>query len=803
MSAQSQLESRTSLLEYLANYRRYGNQIACVHRRGYRTERWSYRKLAETAAQFARTLESRGVSQGERVLLWGENCSEWVAAFWGCLLRGAVVVPMDQIAAPDFALRVAQQVEAKLLVCSRQQSLLAGDLPLVILEDLRESVSGHSAAPYPAPESQPGDAAEILFTSGATAEPKGVVITHENILANLEPIESEIRKYRKYERPFHPIRFLNLLPLSHVFGQFLGIFVPQLLEGTVLFHQTLNPGEILQTIKRERVSVLVGVPRILESLRNKLERDEEAEGQLEGFRQQVEQAAEFSALKRWWRFRKIHRRLGWKFWALVCGGAALDTDTERFWRRLGFAVIQGYGLTETTSMISVNHPFKMSQGSIGKVLPGRELKLADDGEILVRGSGIAAGYWQNRQLQPVQEEEGWFRTGDIGALDADGNLFYKGRKKNVIVTAEGMNIYPADLEAALRQQAQVRDCVVTEIKPDEAPEPCAVLLLKEGSANPEEILEQANNSLADYQKIRRWLVWPEADFPRTASQKPRLNLIQDWAAAQSKGAAGAAPSPDTLAALIARITGRVPANLSATARLDDDLQLSSLDRVELLSALEDRYQVELNETQMASATTVGELEAMLGQSVVRRSEYRYPRWTQRWPVTWLRPALYYLLSWPATALLAWPRVRGRENLRGVKGPLLVVSNHITMADVGFILWALPPRLRGLAVAMEGERLEALRNPPLDWNIFARALNKIKYVLIAGLFNVFPLPQLSGFRESFSFAGESIDRGYSVLVFPEGRRTPDGEIHTFRSGIGLLANRLGYQSCRCELTACLN
>ena len=790
MPAQGKSGPRRSLLEYLENFRRHGKQTAYVHRRGYRTQRWSYRTVAGTAAQFARELESRGIGRGDHVLLWGENCAEWIAAFFGCLLRGAVVVPMDQIAAPEFALRVVRQVDAKLLVASHEQARKAGGQPVIVLEDLVPAVSRHSSTAYPSPAIERDDPMQIIFTSGTTAEPKGVAINHGNVLANLEPIENEIKKYRKYERPFHPIRFLNLLPLSHVFGQFLGIYVPQLLGGVVHFQPTLNPSEIIRTIKRERVSVLVGVPRLLETLKNKLERDAEAEGRMDAFQREVSQAKGASVLSRWWRFRRIHSRFGWKFWAFVCGGAALDAGTESFWQRMGFAVIQGYGLTETTSVISVNHPFKLSRGSIGQVLPGRELKLAGDGEILVRGSGIAAGYWQGQQMQPVAGKDGWFHTGDIGALDEHGNLFFKGRKKNVIVTAEGMNLYPADLEAALRQQPEVRDCVVVEVTPGGSPQPCAVLLLRDGAADSEAVVRRANRQLAEYQHIRRSLVWPEADFPRTASQKPRLNLIQSWAAAQVSGARATVPPTGTLAGLIAQITGKTVSELDPNARLETDLNLGSVDRVELLSALEDRYQVDLNETSFSAATTVGELERMLQGSSPGRTVYHYPRWTQRRPMRWIRVGLYYLLSWPATILLAWPNVRGRERLRGVRGPVLVVSNHITMADVGFILWALPPRLRHrLAVAMEGERLEELRTPPTTLGALERRLEQVNWALVTGLFNAFPLPQRSGFRESFSFAGESVDRGYSVLVFPEGRRTPDGKMHEFRSGIGLLANRL--------------
>lgn len=778
-----------SLLDYLDNFYAHSAEIAYAQPRGYRTERWTYGQVAETAAQFARELEARHIGRGDHVLLWGENCAEWVAAFYGCLLRGAVVVPMDRIALPAFASRVYSETNAKLLVGSRAQARLAPGLPALLFETLQQTVARHSRARYAALPRKRTDTVEIVFTSGTTAEPKGVVITHGNVLANLEPLETEIKKYLKYEWPFHPLRFLNLVPLSHVFGQFLGLFVPPLLGATVVFQETLNPAEILRTLKRERVSVLVAVPRLLDTLKDKLERDNEAAGALGRFRRQLQAAAGEYFLQRWWRFRRLHSRLGWKFWAFVSGGAALDPATETFWSRLGFAVVQGYGLTETTALISVSHPFRLSKGSIGKVLAGRELKLAADGEILVRGENLAAAYWQRAGLKPVEGEAGWFRTGDLGALDAQGNLYFRGRRKNVIVTAEGMNIYPEDLEAALRRQPKVRDCVVIALARDANAEPCAVLLLQEG-AEAEAVVRRANQELADYQRLRRWFVWPEEDFPRSSTLKPRASVIQQVVEAHLGEAAGAPPPAGPLAELIGRITGRAPAPLSPSARLEADLNLNSIDRVELLSALEDRFQIDLNESRFAAATTVAEVEGLLRRPRPPRAELHFPRWAQRWPLRWLRVAVYYLLVWPATALLAYPRVRGRDNLRGVKGPVLVVANHTALVDVGFVLAALPGRLRHrLAVAGQAERLEAMRRPSPARGFLRGWLDRMGYWLAVALFNVFPLPRQSGFRESFRFAGESVDRGYSVLVFPEGEYTPDGRVMAFRTGIGLLALNL--------------
>jgi len=780
---------RTTILEYLDNFQRHAPEVAYVHHRGYRMQRWTYGEVLANAQRFARDLDSLEIGKGDKVLIWGENCAEWVVAFFGCLLRGVIVVPIDKVATPDFAQRVAQQVDARLCVCS-SQTQLAG-VPAVHLESLRERIAVRSDVPVMPPPLTRDDIVQIVFTSGTTAEPRGVVISHGNILANLEPLEREIGAYLHYERIFHPLRFLNLLPLSHVFGQFLGIFLPQLLPATVIFQDTLNPTEVMRVMKRERVSVVVAVPRLMESLKDKIVRDLESAGELAWFQRQFEAAKDQHFVWRWWRFRRIHNQFGWKFWAFISGGAALDAETEEFWRRLSFVVIQGYGLTETTSMISLNHPFHTGRRSIGKVLEGREIKLDETGEILVRGANVAAGYWQSKQLQPVLNDEGWFRTGDLGELDAEGNLYFKGRKKNVIVTREGMNIYPDDLEAALRQQHEVRDCVVVGLEHGGNAEPCAVVILRD-SADPEVVVKRANRQLAEYQQMRRWLVWPEQDFPRTPTQKPKMAVIQQAVQQHfASGNGGGSAAPGALAEMIARITGRDVGALAPDARLDGDLNLNSMDRVELMSALEDRYQVDLNDTDFTQVSTVADLERLLHEPQRSlQSGYRYPRWAQRWPVPWIRSFIYYLLTWPATWIMAHPKIVGREHLRGVKGPVLITCNHITYIDVGFVLRALTPRLRHkLAVGMWGELLWEMWRPPQSWNPFKRWAWQAGYRLVVALFNVFPLPQQSGVRESFAYAGESVDRGYSVMVFPEGVRTPDGKPCPFRSGVGMLAARL--------------
>jgi len=790
---------RRSITEFLDEFVRSSDECMYIQRRGYRTERWSYAQVARTAFQFARALEARGAVKGDRVMLWGENSAEWVAAFFGCALRGAIAVPMDDATSSDFAVRIHQQVSAKLMVCSREHAGQIESASSLLFDELVQSVKELSPDRYEAVPIERHDPLEIIFTSGTTAEPKGVVISHGNVLSNIAPLEDQIRNYLKYERWVHPIRFLNLLPLSHVFGQFLGMFLPPLLAATVIFQQSLNPSEVIETIRRHRISVLVAVPQMLRSLKDKLERDLASASNSESFSKRYREAEGKQFVRRWWMFRDIHRRFGWKFWAFISGGAALDQQTEEFWGRLGFAVIQGYGLTETTSLVSVNHPFRLGKGSIGKVLAGREVKLGEDGEILVRGGGVASGYWKNGALEAVSGEGGWYHTGDIGALDANGNLYFKGRKKDVLVTPAGMNIYPEDLENALRRQPGVCDCVIVGLQRGGNAEPCAVLILRD-HADAATVVKLANESLAEYQRMREWFVWEESDFPRTSTGKPRVTVVRDAVeaarATRLDKVAGASP----LAELMARVTSRAAPVLAADTNLEQDLNLSSLERVELFSALEDRYQVDLSETRYSEVRTVGELERLISSSADAENKsskahlgggvYHYPRWALSWQIRWVRLLAHYSLVRPAVMILGWPRIEGRKNLDSENGPSLVICNHIDDVDVGFVQTALPARFRHrLATATGGEALEALRTPAENRGLIGKLYDRLQWTLGVALLNLFPLPREAAFLKSFAYAGECIDRGYSVLVFPEGHHTTDGKLRPFRAGVGLLTNRL--------------
>ena len=754
---------RETLLSFLNDCITHGEQTAVAHWRGLRLSRWSYTRLASCAFQFARELEARGVGHGDRVFFWSENSPEWIAAFYGCLLRGAVVVPLDLKSAPDFAARVQQQVSAKLLLADEPQL----DLPQLSLKNLNNT---HSDAPYRA---NPNDLVQIVFTSGTTAEPKGVCLTHRNLLANIAPIEKEFRKYARWERFVHPLRFLCLLPLSHVFGQLMGIFIPQLIGAEVYFRESYKPSEIVDVVKKQRINVVITVPRVLETLREEVSRkDAKIEEKL-----QAVEGRQF--LRNWWTFRNVHQRFGWRLWAFVTGGATLESDTESFWRRVGYAVIQGYGMTETASLTSLSHPFRMQQGSIGKPVAGQEVKLSDDGEILVRGDNVSPGYW-NSATQTLTDQQGWIHTGDIGEVDAAGNIFFRGRSKDTIVTAAGLKIFPGDLEAALDRQPEIKESTVIPLPGSKGTEALAVLIRRDDHVDLNAVVERANDSLAEFQRIRHWIVWPESDFPRTTGTR---KVIKGKVAAALENTVAPLSLP-----VLSRITGA--ASLDKSAKLAEDLKLDSLGRVELLSALEDQYQIELDEAAVTEATTIADIEEIVSRGKSEAVAYPYPRWAMRWPITWVRFLGYNFFVLPITLFMCRVRVIGGERLAKVNGPALLISNHVTDIDAGLILSALPLRWRmRLAIATQGELLREWRYPAAALPWYLRWKSRVAYALAAALFNVFSIPRQSGFRQSFAYAGEAVDRGWNILIFPEGTETPDGGIQPFKAGIGLLASEL--------------
>ena len=761
-----------------------------VYDDGYRVRRHTYADVTRAARGFAARLITHGVRKGDKVMLWGENRPEWIACYWGIQLAGAVAVPIDFRSSQEFAGRIHAIVGAAVVLAG--DDVDPGPMPVWKLADLDWDADG----PIPAVPIDRDDIAQIVFTSGATAEPKGVVIRHRNILANVVPVAGEIDKYKKYARPFQPIRFLNLLPLSHLFGQSMATNIPPLIDGTVVFMRSFNPHDIVRRVREWKISVIVCVPKILDVLKEHALRTDPGAADPPGG---------LSIPARWWRYRRIHRMFGLKFWAFIVGAAPLGSALEDFWKRLGFVVIQGYGLTETAPIVTLNHPFKTNTGSVGTAIGGVEIKIADDGEILVRGENVSTGYYGQDESAfarsagygetpgRIIDPAGWLHTGDIGEKDEQGRLFIKGRKKEMIVTPEGLNVFPDDVERAINNVKGVVESAVVGTRAIEGAEERvhAVLLLDPG-IDPEAVIREANTQLADHQRIRSFSVWTDGPLPRTeGTKKLKRAAIKAWVGAGATGATGATGADDQLQALLAKFAGGRALDGGTSI---EGLGLSSLERVELMVALEDQFQTRLDEAKFAGARTLDELRTLVAAAPEQAEVSEpvdFPTWNRAWPVRIVRRVSQFTWILPIARLFAWVQVRGLEHLDGVTGPVVFAANHQSHMDAPVILSVLPGAWRArVAPAMSKEFFKAHFFPEgfSGRQVFT---NRLNYYLAAFFFNTFPLPQReAGARQTLRYIGEVTGAGYSVLIFPEGIRTDQGEIKPFRGGIGMIGSRLG-------------
>ena len=765
----SQPEQRT-LLDFFRSFADSPAEFV-VYDDGYRRWRYTYRQIATAAQGFSARLRDASIAKGEKILFWSENRPEWLAAFWGCLLQGVIVVPVDYRVSADVLRNIQRVVRARVILVGEdvKQSVLGDGIPVWRLADI-----GISAQPQPMPAVQisSDDVAEIVFTSGSTATPKGVIITHRNIVADLAPIEREVQKYEPWVRTLYPLRFLNLLPLSHMFGQALATFFPPMLRGVIVFMHSYAPHEVISQIHRRRVSFLVAVPKMLEVLRQYVAR------QVPELARVTEDSSHW--LIRRWRYRRVHRLFGLKFFGFVVGGAPLDSRLEGFWRSLGFMVVQGYGLTETAPIVSFNHPFHLKPRTVGKPLPGVSVSIATDGEILVRGECVTPGYFSAPVEASKAFENGWFHTGDIGAIDEDGYLIIRGRKNEMIVTPEGLKVFPEDVELVLNRIPGVRDSAAVGRERVHA-----VVILEQG-ANKDEIVRRANAALENHQKIRSVSIWAADALPRTeGTGKLKRAAIQRWV----DGGARPIPagSPNGIAEVIQKYT---PDRTITSDTTLEELGLSSLEQVELMVELEERFSITVDEAAFSEARRVADLVERISRPSLVREPLTFVDWNRSAPARLVRRVALAGIILPITRLVARIRVSGLDAIDSLRGPVIFASNHQSHLDTPVILAVLSPQWRySVAPPMWKEFFDAHFHPErhsrLRW-----LSSSTNYYLATLLFNGFPLPQQeAGLRETVRHIGDLVSEGWSVLIFPEGERTLTGEIGTFQPGVGMVGSRL--------------
>lgn len=705
------------------------------------------------------------------------NRPEWSIGFFGAIFGGLVLVPLDVRSQPEFVAKVAQRTRAKLVLASTQTAPMADalGLPVVLIESLPDRA--RHAAPLPTPAVAAGDIVEVVFTSGTTGEPKGAMLTHGNLVANATALKAVF--------PFQPDeRLLSILPLSHMFEQTCGMIAPFLVGASIVYPVSRQPAVLIRTFREFRVTMLLIVPAGLKLLDSSIQRKVDAAGKRASFERLHRIAPHLPRFLKRLLFRPVISQFGGRFRTLGIGAAALDEDLADRWTNMGFDVLQGYGATELSPAVSFTRPSRNRIGTVGEAVPGVEIRIADDGEIQVRGPSVFAGYWEDPDAtRAAIDDERFYHTGDIGQLDDDGFLTLRGRKKDMLAMPDGTKVYPEDIEAVLARDSRLRDATVVGWQAARGELRVQAVLLLDDASVAEAVVRDANAQLGAHQQIRGVTVWPDEDLPRTHTLKVKKRVVLDRLAEMESGAptttraASEATTASPLAAatvegLVASVANLPIASVQPDSRLSTDLNMDSLARIELLGVIEEELGAFVDDGDLDPDTTVAQLSAMVDAA----REQKHETGIFGWPLSPLARAIGILIQTlllvPIFFSLYRVRVTGLERIKGLKGPALFTPNHCLHNDVGIILTRFPLAWRWrLSVAAAAD------------DIFGNPVRGFGSALIG---NAFPLAREGAVRRSLELLGARLDRGFSILIFPEGKLTVGGPTQPFKSGTGLVA-----------------
>jgi long-chain acyl-CoA synthetase len=754
----------------------FGDDVAFQVRRGFRLERLTFSQVGELARRAAGWLGARGLAPGDRIAVWAPNMPEYAVLYFGAWLAGVVVVPIDVRTREDVVQRFLAAAEPRLGFKSRYLEGALGPpvRETFALEELFDLISG--TPPAAPPEVGPDSLCEIAYTSGTTGVPKGVMLTHGNLLAEVEALHVAFPLRRSD-------RALSVLPLSHALEQVIGLLLAYSSGVRVTYVPRTNPLTIARSLREDRITCLVVVPELLRLLLARIERRAQQEGRRGRWELAHRLAGPLPFPLRRLLFRRVHRTLGGQLRFFGVGGAPLNPALARAWERMGIRVFEGYGLTETSAAATINNRTTNRLGTVGKPIPGVEVRIADDREILIRGPTVSPGYLDNPELNARSFADGWFRSGDVGFFDADGFLHISGRESFKIVLPDGRNVYPEDVERVLDRHPLVKESCVVGVE-RAGGETVHAVLLTDAPERAGEVVRDANRRLAAHQQIRGHMVWPEEDFPRTATLKVNRTPVRaaverdrDGQAAAVHRPAGAVAPADPPVALIARVASRPAGDVRDDAELEADLGLDSLGRVELLAAFEEELGWVVEETKVGPQTTVGELRRLVAEGAAADAGPPPARWPRAWPARALRRALLLVVF---RLQDRWMRLEVVHPERAAEVPLpaILIFNYQGPYAALVVLRALPPRIRSRVAIAADARL---------W----RGRDRWQGLLGALAVQAFPFVKSGGaVRPSLEEFGRWLDDGYAVIMSPEGDPEIDGEILPFLGGTGLMAVEMG-------------
>ena len=696
-------------------------RIAIRNRQGYRTRDITYAELYDKITKTSRLFEKLRIKKSDKILILGKNCVEWVIVFLSAISQGIIGVPLDTNSDTAFIKKIMAQTRPKVIFTSKKMKL---GIKTIYFDELESRI--RDLIPKEAQKINPKDTAEILYTSGTTDIPKGVVLTNENFLAGMDSLTRTVK--------LPPLKFISVLPLSHILEQVIGLLSPLYYGSSILYPAAFRPVRLTEIIRNKNINAMICVPAILESLKQP----------------------------------DASKNLGYQFFLIGIGGAKLDTTLEKYWKRKCKLVVQGYGLTETAALVTTNTLFRKKTGSVGRKLPGVEIKL-DNNEILVKGKNVFRDYYNDKEKTKQVFTNNWFRTGDLGIFKW-GYLYIKGRKKDLIVTKAGENVYPYDIEKVLNSADGIKEsCVIDENGSIKA------IIIPGRKINPEAVIKKVNLKLMPKQRISAFEIWPRQSFPKTPVGKIKKYLVKKIIKEKKKPELGYG---NKLMQIIADITNKKP---KPSSTLGYDLLLDSLKRVQLITKIEDEFNVEIAEQRISDSTTVKGIGNLIKKQE-KIQKFRLEKWQLNPIVTCIRTIFQEIFFLRITSIFSHIDCKGKENLSAIKEPVIFMSNHQSAFDVACLLRCLPFRMRKkITCVASPQRLYLIPTPKKF-----RLLMKLGNLFVKIFFNMYPFGNEIGLERSLDLTGEMLDRGYSLFVFPEGRRTKNGKINIFQTGTGFLA-----------------
>jgi long-chain acyl-CoA synthetase len=828
---------------------RWPNHVALEIQRHDHLESCTYADLRRMAESVGQWIGANRFERGARLVILADNHPRWVAAYLGIIASGCVAVPLDTALHADQVSKLLKDSGASAVFCDvkhvpvLQPAAAESKLGLILMDPDR--VTGSSEQPRwlgnlpaifeagpgqfkPAP-SNDDDLASLIYTSGTTADPKGVMLTHANILGEVEAVFNWVDL-----GPSDAL--LGVLPLFHVLAQMANLLLPLIKGSRVVYLETLNTTELLRALSECNITAFAVVPQFFYLIHERLTQEIEKRGALT---KKIFHA--MLALNRSLRkvginagpilFRKVHETLGPKMRYLVTGGSRFDPGIARAFRDLGVDVLQAYGLTETTAAVFVNYPNDNVIGSVGKAMKGVEGKIIDPqpqddgspaiGEIALRGAVVMKGYWNRPDATAAVLRDGWFLTGDLGYLDLRGHLFITGRKKEVIVLSNGKNIYPEEIEAHYLKSPFIKEIAVMglEGKPGEGGDrlhavivPNFDVLRQRKIVNAKEVIrfdiEGLSPQLPSTKRIGSYEIWQD-DLPRTTTRKiKRFEVEKRVRANQARKLADDSDLPaekpltaDEIAWLdqpgvqrglaIVRDTARsAPQNLRPTHSLELDLGLDSMQRVELLSRLEEELGGNVEEAQLAEIYTVRDLLDAVLQSAAGGAGGAGTRVTfAGWKAILAEDpddpdilalthpnrvidGFWYLVS-RLMQVIALDRfdlkISGIEKLPA-SGPFIVSSNHQSYIDPLILASILPPNIFRRTFAVGTSDI-------FGKGLMRRLARSIKVVVLDPDANLVPAMRAGAF---------GLRHGMALILYPEGERSIDGTPRIFKKGAAILS-----------------